>query len=167
LGLNLTQTEAVTLLSDRLASREKYEAWVRSRRRRSSPAPLAATGLGQPPQVSKTTQPSNLLQPNSGGVLEPPERSSSSATLAPTTATPQAKNLPANLGLGFGIASAFLWELWVPGMVAIILSVVGLNRAKVLARASGPTQGRRFAIAGLTLGIVYTTLPVLRIVVGQ
>ena len=83
---------------------------------------------------------------------------------APGTVAP--KNTPATLGLVFGIASAFLFELLIPGPAAIVLSIVGIRRANALGSAGNRAVGRGPAIAGLILGIVYTLLPILKIAIA-
>jgi hypothetical protein len=59
----------------------------------------------------------------------------------------------ATASLVCGIASIFLWVLFLPPILAIVFGHVGLAQ---IDRSSGAEQGRGMAIAGLILG--YLTL---------
>lgn len=74
-------------------------------------------------------------------------------------ATPTDINRLATWGFWVAISSIFLFFLWVPGPIAVVLSGMGLNRATKIGAATGKSVGRGLAIAGLAIGIVYTLLP--------
>jgi hypothetical protein len=54
-----------------------------------------------------------------------------------------------------GIVAVFLFEFFIPSIAAIILGALGMNRATVLENQKVLKTGKRSAIAGLVLGLLY------------
>lgn len=65
-------------------------------------------------------------------------------------------NAQASVALGFGIASVVFWEFLIPPIVAIVLGILALSRAKQLEEQGTLRTGKAKAIVGLCLGSLYT-----------
>ena len=76
-------------------------------------------------------------------------------TLPESTLVPVRKNRLAITGLGFGIASVFLWEFSIFPLVAVVVSSIGLSKALKLKSEGNAKPNTGMAIAGLVLGFLY------------
>lgn len=81
-----------------------------------------------------------------GSIPPPPPPPTGYASALPT-------NGMATAGLVLGIFSIFINTLFVPAILGVIFSSVGISRAGQLARTTGYDVGRGAAIAGLICAI--------------